>query len=119
MPKLPAPKEDDLSAGLLETIDMESYRVEKRETMRIALADEEGSLDPVPAAGQGHQPDPELAQLSDILRTFIDWTDADRVQRLITEDIPVASQPTRRTRTRSATATRRTPASNTTAPWGR
>ena len=124
VPKLPAPKEADLSAGLLETIDMESYRVEKRETMRIALADEEGSLDPVPAAGEGHQPDPELERLSDILRTFndqfgnIDWTDADRVQRLITEDSPVASQPTMRTRTRSATATRRTPASNTTAPWG-
>jgi type I restriction enzyme R subunit len=94
VPKLSAPKEADLSAGLLETIDMESYRVEKRETMRIALADEEGSLDPVPAAGEGHQPDPELERLSDILRTFndqfgnIDWTDADRVQRLITEDIP-------------------------------
>ncbi|MDQ3150421.1 MAG: DEAD/DEAH box helicase family protein, partial [Actinomycetota bacterium] len=94
VPKLPAPKEDDLSAGLLETIDMESYRVEKRETMRIALTDEEGSLDPVPAAGGGHRPDPEPALLSDILRTFndqfgnIDWTDADRVQRLITEDVP-------------------------------
>ena len=63
---------------------MESYRVEKRETMRIALVDEEGSLDPVPTAGEGHQPDPELEPLSDILRTFndqfgnIDWTDADR-----------------------------------------
>ena len=68
--------------------------MEKRETMRIALVDEEGSLDPVPTAGEGHQPDPELEPLSDILRTFndqfgnIDWTDADRVQRLITEDIP-------------------------------
>jgi type I restriction enzyme R subunit len=94
IPKLPAPREDDLSAGILETIDMESYRVEKRESMKIALADEEGELAPVPAAGGGHGPDPELERLSTILQSFNDlfgdivWTDSDRVQRLIVEDIP-------------------------------
>ncbi|GAA2125058.1 type I restriction endonuclease subunit R [Nocardioides bigeumensis] len=94
IPKLPAPREDDLSAGILETIDMESYRVEKRESMKIALADDEGELAPVPAAGGGHVTDPELERLSSILQTFNDqfgnikWTDADRVQRLITEEIP-------------------------------
>ena len=94
LPKLPAPGEDDLTAGILETIDMESYRVEKREAMKIALADDDGSLDPVPTSGAGHAGDPELERLSDILRTFNDqfgnigWTDADRVQRLISEDIP-------------------------------
>lgn len=93
-PKLPAPREDDLSAGILETVDMESYRVEKREAMKIALADEEGELEPIPAAGGGHVTDPELDRLSSILQTFndqfgnIEWTDADRVQRLITEEIP-------------------------------
>jgi type I restriction enzyme R subunit len=94
IPKLPAPREDDLSAGILETIDMESYRVEKRESMKIALADEEGELAPVPAAGGGHGPDPELERLSTILQSFNDlfgdivWTDSDRVHRLIVEDIP-------------------------------
>ena len=94
IPKLPAPREDDLSAGILETIDMESYRVEKRESMKIALSDEEGELGPVPASGGGHVADPELERLSRILHTFndqfgnIEWTDADRVQRLITEEIP-------------------------------
>ena len=29
IPKLPAPKEEDLSKGILEAIDMDSYRVEK------------------------------------------------------------------------------------------
>lgn len=29
VPKLPAPKEEDLSKGILESIDMDSYRVEK------------------------------------------------------------------------------------------
>lgn len=94
VPKLPAPREDDLTAGILETVDMESYRVEKREAMRIALADDEGTVDPVPAAAGGHGTDPELERLSAILRSFNDlfgniaWTDADRVRRLITEDIP-------------------------------
>jgi type I restriction enzyme M protein len=94
VPKLPAPREDDLSSGILETIDMESYRVEKREAMKIALADEEGAVEPVPASGGGYINEPELERLSAILQSFNDlcgniaWTDADRVQRLITEEIP-------------------------------
>ncbi|ABG93483.1 probable site specific restriction modification enzyme subunit [Rhodococcus jostii RHA1] len=94
VPKLPAPREDDLSAGILETIDMESYRLEKREVMRIALADEEGAVEPVPASSGGHITEPELDRLSAILQSFNDlfgnipWTDEDRVQHLITEEIP-------------------------------
>jgi type I restriction enzyme R subunit len=94
IPKLPAPKEDDLSRGILETIDMESYRVEKKAAMQIALPDEDGEIGPVPTTGGGHAPEPELERLSNILKTFNDlfgnigWTDADRVQRIITEDIP-------------------------------
>ena len=32
----PAPKEEDLSKGILEAIDMDSYRVEKMAAMKIA-----------------------------------------------------------------------------------
>ncbi len=94
VPKLPAPKEDDLSAGILETIDMDSYRVEKRTAMAIALADEDAELGPVPAAGGGVKPDPDLERLSLILASFndqfgnIEWDDADRVRKRITEEIP-------------------------------
>ena len=94
VPKLPAPKEEDLSRGLLETIDMDSYRVEKQAAMKIALADEDAEIGPVPTTGGGYKPEPELDTLSNILKAFndqfgnIDWQDADRVQRLITEDIP-------------------------------
>ncbi len=35
--KLPAPKEEDLSRGIHESSDMDSYRVEKQAGMRIAL----------------------------------------------------------------------------------
>lgn len=94
VPKLPAPKEEDLSAGILENIDLESYRAEKLNAMKIVLDDEDGTLDPVPADGGGHRTDPELERLSAIVRSFndhfgnIDWNDADRVERFITEEIP-------------------------------
>jgi type I site-specific restriction-modification system R (restriction) subunit len=39
-PKLPAPQEEDLARGILEAIDMDSYRVEKKAAMKIALADD-------------------------------------------------------------------------------
>lgn len=94
VPKLPAPVEEDLAKGILESIDMDSYRVEKRAAIRIELADEDAEIEPVPMAVGGHKPEPELDRLSNIIKTFNDqfgnipWTDADRVQRLITEDIP-------------------------------
>ncbi|MCL6639254.1 MAG: DEAD/DEAH box helicase family protein, partial [Firmicutes bacterium] len=94
VPKLPAPKEEDLSKGILEAIDMDSYRVEKQATMRIALSDADAEIEPVPTAGGRHKPEPELDRLSNIIKAFNDqfgnipWTDADRVRKLITEEIP-------------------------------
>ncbi len=94
VPKLPAPKEEDLSKGILEAIDMDSYRVEKQAAIRIALPDEDAEIEPVPTEGGGHKPEPELDRLSNIIKAFNDqfgnipWTDADRVRRLITEEIP-------------------------------
>jgi type I restriction enzyme R subunit len=94
VPKLPAPEEVDLSKGILEAIDMDSYRVEKQASMRIALPDTDAEIEPVPAAAGGHKPEPELDRLSNIIKTFNDqfgnipWSDADRVHKLITEEIP-------------------------------
>jgi type I restriction enzyme R subunit len=101
IPKLPAPKEEDLSKGMLEAIDMDSYRTEKRAVQQIQLADADATIDPLPADGGGSKPDPELDVLSNILRTFNDlwgnitWSDGDRVRRLIAEEIPqkVADDP--------------------------
>jgi type I restriction enzyme R subunit len=94
VPKLPAPKEEDLSRGILETIDMDSYRIEKKAAIQITLPDRDAEIEPVPTSGGGHVPEPELDLLSNILKAFndqfgnIQWTDADRVRRLITKDIP-------------------------------
>ncbi len=94
VPKLPAPVEDDLSKGILEAIDMDSYRVEKQAAARIQLPDADADIEPVPTTGGGHKPEPELDRLSNILKTFNDqfgnipWGDKDRVDKLITEDIP-------------------------------
>ncbi len=94
VPKLPAPKEEDLSKGILEAIDMDSYRVEKKAAMKIQLPDDNAEIEPVPTTGGGYKAEPELDRLSNILKTFNDqfgnipWTDADRVHKLITEEIP-------------------------------
>jgi type I restriction enzyme R subunit len=91
-PKLPAPREEDLSKGILEAIDMDSYRVEKKATMKIALADKDAEIEPVPTDVHGHKPEPELDRLSNILKTFNEqfgtlFTDTDRVAKRIRDDI--------------------------------
>ena len=94
IPKLPAPMETDLSKGVLESIDMDSYRVEARTTMAIALADADAEIDPVPTEGGGKPPEPELDRLSNILRAFndlfsgLEWNDADKIRQVIAEELP-------------------------------
>jgi type I restriction enzyme R subunit len=94
VPKLPAPKEEDLSKGILEAIDMDSYRVEKKAAIKIQLPDQGAEIEPVPTDGGGGRAEPELDRLSNILKSFNDqfgnvsWTDSDRVRKLVTEEIP-------------------------------
>ena len=88
VPKLPAPVEEDLSKGILEVIDMDSYRVEKQAAESILLADEDAEIDPAPASGGGQLPEPDMNPLSVILDEFnrmwgTEFTDADQVGQLI------------------------------------
>ena len=104
--KLPAPIEEDFSKGVLDAIDMDSYRVEKQAVEQIRLGDVDGELDPVPAQGGARKGEPEFDVLSNIVRQFNDmfgniaWGDADRVTKLITVDLPKKVAKTRRIRTR-------------------
>jgi type I restriction enzyme R subunit len=94
LPKLPAPREEDLSQGMLESIDMDSYRIEKQAAQRVQLTDQDAEIDPVPTDGGGHRTEPELERLSNIIRSFNDlfgnitWADTDRIRRLIATEIP-------------------------------
>jgi len=92
LPKLPAPQDEDLSKGILEAIDMDSYRVEKKAVLKIALVDEDAEIEPVPTDAGGRKPEPELDRLSNILKTFNEqfgtlFTDTDRVAKRIRDDI--------------------------------
>ena len=94
VPKLPAPVEDDLSKGILEAIDMDSYRVEKQAVRDIQLPDEDAEITPVPTEGGGQKPEPEMDRISNIIREFnglhgnIEWKDRDRIQKVIVEELP-------------------------------
>ena len=100
IPKLPAPKEDDLSKGILETIDMDSYRVEKRAAQKLMLTDDNAKIQPVPVESGGGKREAELDRLSNILKTFNEqfgtlFTDTDRIAQHIRDDIApkVAADP--------------------------
>jgi type I restriction enzyme R subunit len=91
-PKLPAPKDEDLAKGILESIDMDSYRVEKRAVASLMLADQEAEIEPLPIEGGGKKAEPELDPLSVILKRFNEqfgttFSDADRILRHIRDDI--------------------------------
>jgi len=89
IPKLPSPKEDDLSAGILNYIDLKSYRNEKREAISIKLEDEDAEIGPVPTGKAGFKEEPEMDYLSKIVSEFNDmfgniaWNDPENVQRQI------------------------------------
>ncbi|MGI1806117.1 type I restriction endonuclease subunit R [Exiguobacterium sp. TDN 0502] len=90
IPKLPAPKEEDLSIGILEAIDLDSYRAEAQAKMSIVLEDkEEYEIAPVPTSAIGGKSEVELDLLSNILETFHDlfgnipWKDEDQVKKHI------------------------------------
>lgn len=89
--KLPSPKGEDYTEGLLEDVDLESYRVEAQETMRIQLENENGELNPIPVRTDVGIEVPELDTLTNILKEFhdafgnIDWTDEDKIKKQISD----------------------------------
>ena len=94
IPKLPAPEDPDPSKGILEAIDMDSYRVEKKRMREIIVADENAEIDPVPTGGVEGRGEVEIDRLSVIIAEFndlwggIEWEDEDRVRQMVTETIP-------------------------------
>ena len=94
IPKLPAPREEDLSRGVLDAIDIDTYALEVKAKTAIKLADEDAEIAPMPPGDGGHGPEPKMDLLSAIVAQFnemsqgIEWEDADRVLKFVTETIP-------------------------------
>ena len=89
IPKLPSPEDVDLSAGILEAIDLDSYRAEVMAQRSIILNDADAEVDPVPTDSAGAVRDAELDYLTSILQSFNDlwgnikWNNDDNVKRQI------------------------------------
>jgi type I restriction enzyme R subunit len=56
LPKLPSPKEDDQTQGILDAIDLDSYATEAKAQISIQLEDSDAEVDPVPTGGTGSKP---------------------------------------------------------------
>lgn len=93
MPKIKPLENEDLAKGILEAIDLDSYRLSKTTTDNIKLAGEE-ELDPTPAIARGKKGETEFDKLESIINEFntrfgIDnWTDDDKVKRFLFEQLP-------------------------------
>lgn len=91
--KLPKLKREDFTAGLLETIDFDKYRIQKQEERDITLENVNATVAPIPVGSGGGIPEVELDVLSHIVEDFnaafggIDWRDEDEVRRQI-RDLP-------------------------------
>ena len=88
IPMLPAPKDEDLSRGILEVVDMESYRTERKATISISLAEEDAEIYPVLASAGGQAHEPEMDRLSNIVADFNrmwggEFTEPERVTEII------------------------------------
>ena len=94
VPKLFIDQTDDLADGIIEAIDMDSYRPSKERTQNIDLVADPGEVSPIPVNVRGGKPEPELDTLENILSVFnqrfgdIDWSNKDKVRKILTEQLP-------------------------------
>jgi type I restriction enzyme R subunit len=76
----------DLAQGLLDNIDMDSYRLQLESTTNVVLEQGE-DLKPIPTEMRGGVNDPEVDRLSSILQTFnerygTEFEDTDKVRKM-------------------------------------
>ena len=73
---------------------MDSYRAQAQAAMRMAMDDADAFVEPPPPGGGGGGGEPELDRLSNIIKQFndlfgnIEWHDADKIRKVVTEEIP-------------------------------
>ena len=82
VPKLPAPVDEDLSQGILESIDMDSYRVEKKAAMQVNLTDEDAEIEHDEALRRVM-----TSVLNDDMQLFKQFSDNESFRRWLTDRI--------------------------------
>ena len=85
--KLGGETSTDLAKGILDNIDMDSYRLTLQATTNIVLEQGE-DLKPIPTEMRGGVDDPEIDRLSNIIQSFNDrygtqFEDTDKVRRVL------------------------------------
>jgi len=94
IPKLPAPIEEDPTRGLLEAIDIDSYRLEVQSAIKITLPDQPSEIGPEPVKTTSALSEARMDLLSNIIKTFnelfgnVDWKDKDKIRSVIAKEIP-------------------------------
>jgi type I restriction enzyme R subunit len=93
IPKIKPQEIEDLAKGILESIDLDSYRLTRVTQQNIKLSGDE-ELDPAPTTMKGSKMLGEFEKLEAIIREFnerfgIDnWTDDDKVKQYLFEQLP-------------------------------
>jgi type I restriction enzyme R subunit len=88
--KLGKQRDEDLAKGILDNIDMDSYRLQKEGEFNIQLQ-QGAELKPIPTDMRGGAAEPEMEYLSTIVKAFNDkfgttFTNEDKVKKM-TEDL--------------------------------
>jgi type I restriction enzyme R subunit len=88
--KLGKQRDEDLAQGILDNIDMDSYRLQKEGEFNIKLQQGD-ELKPIPTEMRGGAAEPEMEYLSSIVKAFNDrfgttFTNEDKVKKM-TEDL--------------------------------
>ena len=93
IPKIKPEKFEDLAKGILETIDLDSYRLTRTTQENIALKGDE-ELDPTPPVMKGKKGELEFDELEVIINEFntkfgIDnWKNSDKIKSFLFEFLP-------------------------------
>lgn len=95
MPKIKVTENDDLAKGILEAVDLDSYRLTRITEDNIKLTGG-GELNPTPPIMKGSKGESEFEKLEAIINEFntrfgIDtWTDDDKIKKFLFEQLPAA-----------------------------
>lgn len=93
MPKIKPVEKEDLAKGILEAVDLDSYRLSKTTTDNINLQGGE-EINPTPPIMKGKKGENEFDELEVIINEFNtrfginNWTDDDKVKNFLFQQLP-------------------------------